>query len=200
MYPKVASPDHTSGTSAQTDLISVHPCQQRPQIHCPGPMNRRRRHELRCSSLICSGDSHASVQYAASPSAAGAKSAMMSTSLKPSTCWKSESKPLSLMVRPATLTSAAHSACECCAAPTSRRSNHALSVMNVHVVEARAPAREQPMMVRGERRVRSGHSCAYRGSRTSGAQEHLQHGALSSGLRAQKPQALGVRGDPRVDE
>ena len=34
---------------------------------------------------------------------------MLSTSLKPSTCWKSRSKPLSLMVRPATFSSAAPS-------------------------------------------------------------------------------------------
>ena len=50
---------------------------------------------------------HESVQDAATPSAADANSAMLSTALKPSTCRKSRSKPLSLMVRPATFSSAA---------------------------------------------------------------------------------------------
>ena len=55
--------------------------------------------------LLCSG--HECVQDAATPSAADANSAMMSTALKPSMCRKSQSKPLSLMVRPATFSSAA---------------------------------------------------------------------------------------------
>ena len=81
---------------------------------------------------------------------------------------------------------------ECRATPATRRSNHAANVVNVHVVETRAPAREQPMAVRDGSRVRAGHSGAYCGSRRSGAQERLQQRLLLSGLRAQKPQALGV--------
>ena len=50
---------------------------------------------------------HESVQDAATPSAADANSAMLSTALKPSMCGKSRSKPLPLMVRPATFSSAA---------------------------------------------------------------------------------------------
>ena len=192
MYPKVAYPAPHPAQIRKTDLLPVLPCQQRPLVQCPWPMSRLGREEAAVQQLELLRSGHASLQDAASPSAADAKSWMMSTALKPSTRRKSQPKPFSLMARPLTLTSAGHSACECRAAPARRRSNHALSVVNVHVVEARAPAREQPMAVREGRRGRSGHSGAYRGSRTSGAQEHLQQRLLSSGLRAQKPQALGV--------
>ena len=65
-------------------------------------MCRLRRQEVDVLQLELLRSGHATVQDAVSPSAAGAKSAVISTALKPSTRRKSEPKPLSLMVRPAT--------------------------------------------------------------------------------------------------
>ena len=70
-------------------------------------MSRLRRQEIAVQQLELLRSGHASLQDAVSPSAADANSVMMSTTLKPSTSWKSELKPLSLMERPDTFSSAA---------------------------------------------------------------------------------------------
>ena len=70
-------------------------------------MSRLRRQEVDVLQLELLRSGHATVQDAASPSAAGVKSAVTSTALKPSSRRKGEPKPLSLMVPPPTFSSAA---------------------------------------------------------------------------------------------
>ena len=126
----------------------------------------------------------------------------MSTALKLSTCRKSQPKPLSLIVRPATLASAAHSACECRATPAMRRSNNALTVVTVHVVEARARACEsrrwRSKTATGAAGRRAGHSGAYCGSQTRGAQEYLEQRPATAPVGTTSPKATGVGRSPRV--
>ena len=70
-------------------------------------MSRLRRQKVDVLQLELLHSGHSSLQDAASSSAADAKSAMMSTALQPSTHRKSHLKPLSLMARPPTFSSAA---------------------------------------------------------------------------------------------
>ena len=107
MYPKVAYPAPHPAQIRKTDLLPVLPCQQRPLVQCPWPMSRLGREEAAVQQLELLRSGHATVQDAASPSAAGVKSAVTSTALKPSSRRKGEPKPLSLMVPPPTFSSAA---------------------------------------------------------------------------------------------